>query len=153
VNLRGTRKLVSRSITVAKGARYKTTCRVSLELTKQHQNIRVTCHSVLDTLFPFRCSARKSTRTDKIVRNNLYVTSSEFTRHEEISIEKHSGLKGFSIQRLFQDATRTDKIVRNNHICHFECFHCARAKIKMYREAFMFQSVLDTTSLSGRHSN
>jgi len=96
------------------GSRYKTTCRVSLELTKQHQNIRVTCHPVFDTLFPFRCTTIKNTRTDKVVRNHLNVTSIEFARHEKISIEEHYCAKGFSIQRLFQDATRTDKVVRNN---------------------------------------
>lgn len=39
---------------------------------------------------------------------HLAVTSSEFSSHEKICIEKQTGLKGFSIQRPFQDATRTD---------------------------------------------
>src|SRR6056297_2610881 len=67
-----------------------------------------------------------------------------------ICIEKHACSKRFSIHRLLQAATRTDKVKSKKPTSLRVNLRGTR---KLVSRSSSVPTVLDTTSLAGRHSN
>ena len=108
---------------------------------------------VLDTIFPFRYTSRKITRTDEVASTTqCHFECFHGARAKMKMYREARESQGFSIQfslsvTLQEKITRTDEVASKPK-CHFECFHGARAKMKMYREARESQGFLIQFSLS-----